>query len=243
MIAFLHPYYVGNLTVLATYLALRHTPFMTQSPWADDLFEGDVSGLSREVQILGCLSAICASRFLSRGEQRVVDDLLPLFFMLSKVCIVVCTFLVSWTLPWVYCIIFFTLWVFVQEPEYQGNSKVKTISPENYDNAVATATTSSRCLVMVGAAWSPPTRRFWKKFALLSLQFSNTAFARVDIDRAPFLTTKLNIDAGGSSRQIPTLILYDKGKEVRRLPLGNSFATPYLSECSRDDIVAYFQLT
>ena len=233
---FTNAYYVVNVAVIASYAAVRQMPSMTHSRYSHDLFYADVTGFTRETQIFGCLFVVCLSRFLSG---RLVEEVLPLFFMLTKVSILISSFVVSFTVPLFYLVAFIAIWLTTQEPEYKGDTKVRVVHPEKYLETVAA---HPRVLVMLGAGWSPPTRRFSKNFAMLSMSVTNAVFFRIDIGRCAYLAKQLNIDAGGSSRQIPTLILYEKGKEVKRMPSENTLTTKYVNEYSRDQIMSFFDL-
>eukprot|EP00760_Papus_ankaliazontas_P006926 PhM_4_TR13230/c0_g1_i1/m.78903 len=251
---FWHPYYAINVAVCASYFVFaRNAECMRNTPHSHDLFFPDSTGWTREVQIFGSLAVLVASRLLSG---RLVEDVLPLAFQMCKVAILICSLIVSYTVPAGFAVLFSLVWAFVYEPEYRGVSRVSVIPAHAYsdviekykDNKNDTKEEKQKkskvkyLVVLHGAMWSPPSTRFVRHFAMLADAWASSeyVFFRADIGRNPHLATTLGIDAGGSSRQVPTVIKYkaSTGQEVCRVPVkdDNTFRTKYLHEYTRAEL-------
>lgn len=78
-------------------------------------------------------------------------------------------------------------------------------------------------LVELYTAWSPPCIDFSNVFSELSNKYGldNLKFGKVDLARSPDTATKYKINTSSLSKQLPTLILFQNGKEVMRRPSVN----------------------
>ncbi|ESN92101.1 hypothetical protein HELRODRAFT_194375 [Helobdella robusta] len=79
-------------------------------------------------------------------------------------------------------------------------------------------------LIEFYTAWAPTCGNFAPQFAELSAKFSldNLKFGKMDVTRFPDVAKKFNIDISSWSKQLPTVILFQQGKEFRRRPAINS---------------------
>lgn len=70
------------------------------------------------------------------------------------------------------------------------------------------------------AAWSPACISFAPLFAQISSEYAltNLKFGKLDASRYPEIAKKYNIDTSTWSKQLPTVILFQEGKEKSRLP-------------------------
>ena len=92
-------------------------------------------------------------------------------------------------------------------------------------------------IVELYTVWSPPCIDFSHVYSEISNKYSlnNLKFAKVDLSRSPDTATKYKINTSTLSKQLPTLILFQNGKESMRRPLVNNqgklvkFALTYVS--------------
>jgi hypothetical protein len=77
-----------------------------------------------------------------------------------------------------------------------------------------------RWLVEFYAVWAQPCTDLYPVFAGLSNVYTSErlSFAKIDVSRYPTLASQFRIDTSGSTKQLPTLVLFADGKEVKRMP-------------------------
>lgn len=75
-------------------------------------------------------------------------------------------------------------------------------------------------LVTFYAAWSPASINFAPIFAKLSANYHlpNLKFGKIDVGRYPDIAEQMYINTSSLTRQLPTLVLFQDGKEVGRAP-------------------------
>ena len=105
------------------------------------------------------------------------------------------------------------------EPTYKG--------PENitYFRANSLAEELQRdtkvvWLVTFYAAWSPSCINFTNIFAKLSADYSlpNLKFGKLDVGRYAEQAEQYHINTSAMSRQLPTMVMFQDGKELGRVP-------------------------
>merc|ERR1719339_699758 len=75
-------------------------------------------------------------------------------------------------------------------------------------------------IVTFYAAWSPACINFTHVFSKLSADYSlpNLKFGKVDVGRYPEQAEQYHINTSALSRQLPTMIMFQEGKELGRVP-------------------------
>lgn len=105
------------------------------------------------------------------------------------------------------------------EPTYKG--------PENitYFRANSLAEELQRdtkvvWLITFYAAWSPSCINFTNIFSKLSADYSlpNLKFGKLDVGRYAEQAEQYHINTGAMSRQLPTMVMFQDGKELGRVP-------------------------
>ena len=81
-------------------------------------------------------------------------------------------------------------------------------------------------------------------FAELSLRYTNATlnFGQIDIDKFPELAEVFKIDVGGLSNQLPSFILFEHGKEKRRLPPLNKKNEVIKTLITKESMIRVFEL-
>lgn len=93
-----------------------------------------------------------------------------------------------------------------------NTSKITEINPDD---------DTKYWIVMLYANWSVACLNFEAVFAKLSLEYKDVPhlkFAKVDIDVYSDLAEEFGVSKDPASFDLPTLILFHQGKEIRRLP-------------------------
>eukprot|EP00756_Hemistasia_phaeocysticola_P005759 Hpha_TRINITY_DN13487_c0_g2::TRINITY_DN13487_c0_g2_i1::g.130799::m.130799 len=223
---------------------------MEEEQWLDDLTGADISGLSREVQIFICWGLICFVRMLKGGggAGEMGDNML----YYGRACTVVAAFIADWYIPLYLTVWWIALFMFTSEPAYEVPNKKFTkldrvalnalFEPHPADSEKG----QTYYFVNVWASWQKAgaSKQFNTLFAELSAQYSNSfcKFAKVDAGRGAFqdFVRECKIDTSAMSKQIPSLILFKNGKEIRRLPVDNEGS--YLSAYTREQIERHFDM-
>lgn len=114
------------------------------------------------------------------------------------------------------------LFVGVGQPVYSGPSKLKPLTPALFERHIKRGKkpTARNWLVYFYTEWSDYCLEHDPMIAELSLTFSSESlhFGKVDLNQWTDLATEFNIDVSATSWQLPTLILFQEGKEAVRLP-------------------------
>ncbi|CAB1328119.1 unnamed protein product [Coregonus sp. 'balchen'] len=187
----LKPYYVASLFMSIAFLMIRKTPGVCEH-LSTEREDGNPCDFDwREVEILMFLSAIVMmkNRRAITVEQHVGNIILFMFLMTCK--------------PPLY-----------MGPEYIKYFSDKTIEDElERDNRVM-------WIIEFFANWSPECQSFAAVYADLSLKYNcaGLKFGKVDIGRYGDVSKKYKVSTSPLSKQLPSLVLFQGGKEVMRRP-------------------------
>ena len=100
-------------------------------------------------------------------------------------------------------------------------------------------------LVEFYAAWQPACVNFASTFSRLSADYAldNLKFAKVDVTRHPKLAERFRVNPTTWSKQLPTLILIQNGRETVRRPMIDSQNKPVGKFVfTRENVINVFQL-
>lgn len=116
------------------------------------------------------------------------------------------------------------MFVLLQQPRYAGPSRFTHFTPASLNDILATGKGEKKdgpaWLVEFHAAWSPPCLHLEPAMAELSLKYTTDKlkFGKFDVGRWPYVGREHKISPTATASQLPTLILFEKGKEVARIP-------------------------
>jgi len=219
---FIRIYYLLNALAIATYLFARRISLLgvdvTKGEYIQDWEKNAFSSL-------GILVLVKSVRTLT------VDAFVSDVFMYGKSTILLMTFFMDIRLFSWYLILFGILFLMIPQPFYEGPEDIEYLTPSTYDDLVAGTSQNAtktrkpgekqpKWLVEFYASWSPPCIHMEPIFAQLSVKYSseNLQFAKMDLGRWPRIAKEFNINIGGTTKQLPTLIMFEAGKEVGRIP-------------------------
>jgi len=110
--------------------------------------------------------------------------------------------------------------VMFPEPAFSGPEKVLYFRGPNLHTEIER---DKRIVWLVEfyANWSPLCNQVAPVFASISNKYAlpNFQFAKLDIGRYPKEAERYNINTNPTSKQLPTLILFQNGKEIKRRPV------------------------
>lgn len=212
----IHPYYIVNLCLAFSFLFVKLT-----KPICEILFAPGPEACEldmRETEILFFLVVIIMIRSRKTGNVSMINYLSN-GFMYAKVANTILFFMADPRLGLVYGLLFLLQGLLLPEPTYKGPENIvyfrnNTISEEiNRDKNVV-------WMITFYAAWSPACIDFASIYSKLSSDYglANLKFGKVDVGRFAEVAEEYHINTSSLSRQLPTLIMFQDGKELGRVP-------------------------
>ncbi|XP_027043642.1 thioredoxin-related transmembrane protein 2 homolog [Pocillopora damicornis] len=158
------------------------------------------------------------------------QEIASMVFLFSKIANFVLFARSDLRLGLIYLIICIVLFLLFPEPSYSGPDEVFFFRGPALDDALRD-NPSVTWLIEFYAPWCPPCVRFAPTFAELSLRYnhSHLRFGKLDVGKYPIVAEKHRVDGSAISKQLPSLILFEGGKETKRRPLVDrrGVITPY----------------
>ncbi|CAF4023093.1 unnamed protein product [Adineta steineri] len=119
-----------------------------------------------------------------------------------------------------YAVLCFLHFLFLATPEPTGKTNILYYRANNLDNEIH-ADPRLTWFVCFYAPWSPPCQNFASVFVDLATRFGDLKtfkFVKFDVNRYQAEGAKFKIDTSTFSKQLPTVALFQDGKEVKRRP-------------------------
>ena len=119
----------------------------------------------------------------------------------------------------VYALFCLVLFIAFPEPTYTGPEKITYFRGQALDEQLL-HNPQEIWVVEFFAPWSPPCTRFASTFAKLSLDYSQEflRFGKLDVNKYEKIGQKYRIDVSISSKNLPSIIVFENGKEKLRRP-------------------------
>ncbi|XP_054460267.1 thioredoxin-related transmembrane protein 2-B [Anoplopoma fimbria] len=236
----LKPYYVASIFMSAAFLAVRKTPGVCDhlDTQREDGNPCDFDW--REVEILMFLSAIV---MMKNRRAITVEQHVGNIILFSKVANVILFFRLDIRMGLLYltlCIVFLMI---CKPPLYMGPEYIKYFSDKTIDDELDK---DSRVtwIVEFFANWSPECQSFASVYADLSLKYNcaGLKFGKVDIGRYGEVSKKYKVSASPLSKQLPSLVLFQGGKEVMRRPQVDKKGRAVSWSFTEENIIREFNL-
>ncbi|KAG1956421.1 thioredoxin-related transmembrane protein 2-B [Pimephales promelas] len=212
----LKPYYIASLFMSSAFLLIRKTPGVCEhlSTQREDGNSCDFDW--REVEILMFLSAIV---MMKNRRAITVEQHVGNIILFSKVANVILFFRLDIRLGLLYltlCIVFLMI---CKPPLYMGPEYIKYFNDKTIDEELEKDHRVT-WIVEFFANWSPECQSFASVYADLSLKYNcaGLKFGKVDIGRYSEVSKKYRVSTSPLSKQLPSLVLFQGGKEVMRRP-------------------------
>ncbi|KAG8538441.1 hypothetical protein GDO81_022655 [Engystomops pustulosus] len=140
-------------------------------------------------------------------------------FMFSKVANTILFFRLDIRMGLLYVTLCLVFLMTCKPPLYLGPEHIKYFSDKTIEEEMQ-ADRRVTWIVECFANWSSECQSFAPIYAELSLKYNcaGLKFGKVDIGRYPDVSTRYNVSPSPLSKQLPTLILFQGGKEVMRRP-------------------------
>lgn len=215
---FFAAYYVLNLLLISSYLFFRQR-FLAVGPYVGySTLSGKSDLQTKEYQAFPVLLAALAIKY---WRKQSLDQFFSDVFFYSKTVIGVLLFYLDKRSLIAFLAVWALLFLLTSQPMYSGPSDVKEFTPITFKETVLDKPDSMvDWLVEFYAPWSPACVHLEPVMAELSLAYTSDRlkFCKVDIGRWPKLGEQFNVSPYGAAQQLPTVILFEKGKEAGRIP-------------------------
>ncbi|KAL7685448.1 putative Thioredoxin domain-containing protein [Plasmopara halstedii] len=233
---FLAPYYICNGVMLLMYVPIRYHHTSEALLQRENFLN---LTLEQEIFLLAL-----GSWLLNYRKKATVDGVIALFYMYGKIAILASLYYLDITLFGWYLVVCLVLFGAVGLPRYDGASNIVELNPATMEKLITKAVDSPSWLVFYYTDWSDSCVEHEPMLADLSLRYSSTSlqFGRVDVNKWPDLAVENQINVSTSSWQLPTLILFQSGKEMMRLPPIDENGKITKSVLDQASLIAAFKL-
>ncbi|XP_027873003.1 thioredoxin-related transmembrane protein 2-B [Xiphophorus couchianus] len=234
------PYYVASLFMSVAFLAVRKTPGICDH-LASQREDGNSCDFDwREVEILMFLSAIV---MMKNRRAITVEQHVGNIFLFSKVANVILFFRLDIRMGLLYLTLCIVFLMTCKPPLYMGPEYIKYFSDKTIDDEL---NKDSRVtwIVEFFANWSPECQSFASVYADLSLKYncSGLKFGKVDIGRYGEVSKRYKVSTSPLSKQLPSLVLFQGGKEVMRRPQVDKKGRAVSWSFTEENIIREFNL-
>jgi Thioredoxin len=217
---FWNSYFISNGVLILVYILMRFFIAKPSNLIVTDEYLPRSLSSNREVQVM-CTGTIIL--FVKYIKSPTWESFLMNFFFFYKCCFIVLLYFSNvWAMIW-YLLICLIVWMLFKMPlQITDNKFINITSVSQLESEVLN---SNKAWVIL--FYSPQSSESIETISLwceMSLKYTNNSlkFGKVDVSESKFLAKKCAIDPSGFSRQIPSLILYSEGKELKRFPPVNS---------------------
>ncbi|XP_072394886.1 thioredoxin-related transmembrane protein 2 homolog [Diabrotica undecimpunctata] len=215
----LKPYYIFNILLSLSYVALKRTPGVCNYLFVTSgcEFEG------RETEILFFLIIVIAIRTRKAGSVSMINYLSS-SFIYTKVANLILWFSADLFMGIVYGIVFILGALLFPEPTYSGPDNVTYFRGVQGLDEELQRDKKVTWIVTFYAVWNPACVNFAPVFSKLSTIYNieNLKFGKIDIGRYPDAGQKYHVNDSSMSKQLPSVILFQDGKEVIRRPMADT---------------------
>lgn len=234
------PYYLLSALLSASFLVIRKVPpVCTALPTQRE--DGNPCDFDwREVEILMFLSAIV---MMKNRRSITIEQHIGNIFMFSKVANTILFFRLDIRMGLLYVTLCLVFLMTCKPPLYLGPEHIKYFSDKTIEEEIQSDRRVT-WIVEYFANWSSECQSFAPIYAELSLKYNcaGLKFGKVDIGRYPDVSTRYNVSPSPLSKQLPTLILFQGGKEVLRRPQVDKKGRAVSWSFTQENVIREFNL-
>ncbi|XP_031559330.1 thioredoxin-related transmembrane protein 2-B-like [Actinia tenebrosa] len=218
-------HYILNTLSCCLYPVLKSfQPFCT---W---LFPNDECEMEWKDLELLCFLAVVLAVKNRKLKPASWQEFMSMLFMLCKISNFVLFVRQDIRLGVLYLVICLILFLIFPEPAYKGPDNVRYFRGPGLDEELLHNPNVTWIVEFYGP-WSPQCVRLAPIFANLSLKYSCEflKFGKIDAGKYPVVAKRHRIDSSVLSKQVPSILVYEGGKETKRRPTVNikSVVAPY----------------
>lgn len=210
VVQFLHPHYMFNVFLSVVFYAMK-----TIEPFCSAIFD-DCELELREWELLTFMGCIIVMKNRKQPSYAMYIETACMF---AKILSAFLFMRQNPVFGIVYVIACLFHLVFLPRPVYSGPDIVTYFRGPNLDNEIERDKRVT-WLIEFYAAWAPTCVSFGPNFSELSAKYAldNLKFGKIDVTRYPDIAKKYDISTSSWSKQLPTVVLFQNGKETRRRP-------------------------
>lgn len=200
-----------NFFLSISYFALKLTPYVCETIFESCELEW------RETEILMLLSIFVA---VKTRKSPSFNAFVNTLFTFSKVANIVLYWREGPLHTFAFLLCWFIQFIFFPEPAYSGPDNILHMRGGHLENEI-NADPRVTWLVCFHTTWSQECRNLDSVFADVSVKFGglkNFKFAKFDCNLYPDIAAKFGVSTSAISKQLPTVILFEKSKETKRRP-------------------------
>jgi thiol-disulfide isomerase/thioredoxin len=231
----LNAHFILNILLAASYFILKNMPYVCEATFESCLLEW------REVEILTLLVVVIAIK--TRRASTFVQFVSTLCTF-SKAANIILYWREGPLHVFAFGLLWFLHFVFFPQAIYKGPENVIYLRGCHLDDEIKRDERVT-WLVCFYASWSPPCNDFAPAFAELSNKFAglnNLKFAKFDCNLFPEIARAHHISTSSLSKQLPTVILFERGVETKRRPFVDSKGNVFKFVFSYENVVKEFDL-
>ncbi|XP_072319561.1 thioredoxin-related transmembrane protein 2-B [Eucyclogobius newberryi] len=236
----LKPYYLSSLFMSIAFLAVRKTPGICDH-LSTEREDGNPCDFDwREVEILMFLSAIV---MMKNRRAITVEQHVGNIILFSKVANMILFFRLDVRMGILYLTLCLVSMMTCKPPLYMGPEYIKYFSDKTIDDELEKDGRVT-WIVEFFANWSPECQSFASVYADLSLKYNcaGLKFGKVDIGRYGEVSKRYRVSASPLSKQLPSLVLFQGGKEVMRRPQVDKKGRAVSWSFTEENIIREFNL-
>jgi len=229
------PHYIVNFLLALNFFMMKNTPVLCEILFETCELE------YREMEILLLLLIMIGVKTRKSATWLQFVNTVCTFFKFTNI-------ILYWRESplhvFVYCLLWLLHFVFLPEPAYTGPQNIQHFRGGHLDNELQRDERIT-WLICFHTNFSPDCRTFAPVFAEASHKYgdlNNLKFAKFDCNMFPDFAKKHTISTSPLSKQMPTVIMFQKGKEVKRRPFIDSKGSVFKFIFSYDNFVKEFDL-
>ncbi|WAR03788.1 TMX2-like protein [Mya arenaria] len=133
--------------------------------------------------------------------------------------------------------------VFLPRPVYKGPEFVTYFRGPHLKNEIARDKRVT-WVICFYAAWSPPCVTLAPVFSEISAEYhlENLQFGKIDISKFPEVAEEYRISTSSFSKQLPTVVVFQEGKEKTRRPAISAKGTVVKYSFTKQNIIKDFEI-
>lgn len=228
------PHFITNIILSVLFFVLKALP-----PFCQYLFDDCYLELKQWewLTFLGCVIVLKNRKQASAGEY------ISVACMFAKALNLILFYQISVPYAFLYAFACLLHFVFFPMPVYKGPEFVTYFRGPHLKSEIARDTRVT-WVICFYAAWSPPCVSFAPVFAEISAEYhlGNLQFGKLDVSKFSEVATEYRIDTSSFSKQLPTLVLFEGGKEKFRRPAMSVKGTVVKYTFSKQNVIKDFEL-
>lgn len=213
------PYYWVNILLAVSFLIAKKTNAICTRVFPQAAKEDVCDMDSREVEILFFLLIVVMIRSRKTGSVTMINYLSS-SFLYTKVANMILWSYADFRYGLGFLLICVLVGMLLPEPSYKGPEHITYFRNAQVFEEELTRDKRTSWLICFYTVWNPSCVNFAPIFAELSAEYNTDLlkFGKIDIGRFPDIGTKYHISDSSFSKQLPTVILFQQGKETDRQP-------------------------